>query len=591
MRQRKLVPLDLKEGKLNGLIKIQIDLQRSLRPFIFEISSMQELLYESLKLLNPVHKSVKNNEKSIEKNILHVLTILGLLGKESTLRKISEKGEVTIKGNKPKPVDIFQRWVLGYDKVPIQELNLLKPNVERHLRQINELVKEYEQNKEVAKFLNSNTPKRDHSTKTILDFYSRSIKERQVILDYYLIGVYDRAIEKSKTKFLGIGGLDWFDRLRDYPYELGKGWWGVNLDYKKIDCCTHRISELELSEIPKFQQLYKQNKEKFYRLLFKKRSIDQIFRNIDYNLAYIPLSKDRVAIFLELKRLFKGRKWLSFYALALPQVEGLFAEMIAVSYPNTKTFNSLPEKVKSIRPAYSMSDSFFDYYEYVLPEQRNTFSHTGYGVGFKLKAYDLLTDLEHVLNVFVELERPLVKVFKIMKRRDHLTFISPEDFADYFNLLDSLDQRQVKEKRIEIDEFNNEFLKKDCSIEFTIQEAAQEVALVVSDLNNKIEYHFNGQDLFKNFVRVPKPKIDELKKDEVISKKIKDFFTYYGVSAKKAFMINDFFVGVRKYLYPIGKEGELKEALEIWESKKAFIKKLRALEEIALEKKNSEIVE
>lgn len=582
MRPKKLISIELRESKLNDLKKIQIDLQKALRPFIFEISSMQELLYESLKLLKPVHKSVKNNEESIEKNILKVLGILGLLGKGVKLQKFSENGKVTIiEGNNHKPVDTFKKWVLGYDKVPIQELNLLKPNVEAHLRQINELVKEYEQNEEVIKLLNGKTPKRDHQTKTILDFYNRSVKERQVVLEYYLNGVYDRAIEKSKYQFLRIGGLDWFNRLKDYPYELGKGWWGVTLDYRKIDCCTHRISEFEISGILKFQQLYEKNKERFYRLLFRERSINQIFQNIDFNLAYIPLSKDRTAIFLELKRLFKGRKWLSFYALALPQVEGLFAEMMAVSYPNKKTFNSLPDKVKSVRPDYSLSDSFFDYYEYVLPEQRNSFSHTGYGEGFKLKAYDLLTDLEHVLTVFVELERPLVKVFKIMKRRDHLSFISPEDFVGYFMLLDALDQKQVKEKKDEIDEFNNEFLKKDCSLEFTIQEAAQELVLLCFDLKTKIEQHFKGQDSFINFECITKPKINELKKDERISDRIREFFTYYGESSKRLFILRDFFVGIRKHLYNVGSDDNLKEAFDIWESKRAFIKKMQVIEEVA----------
>lgn len=86
--------------------------------------------------------------------------------------------------------------------------------------------------------------------------------------------------------------------------------------------------------------------------------------------------------------------------------------MCSKIFPNKQPGKSLSNKVRRIRPYYDRSDTYFDYYQYYLPIQRNRFSHTGYDDNFKLKSYDLLVDLTHILSVFHELHNLPVKLQK-----------------------------------------------------------------------------------------------------------------------------------------------------------------------------------
>ena len=200
-------------------------------------------------------------------------------------------------------------------------------------------------------------------------------------------------------------------------------------DYEKINKVAHRCYDVSISD--DLEKVYYKNKQQFYNKLFKIKPVSQIFSNIDFHYDHIPHNNDRKNIFLELIKLFKARRWLAFFALALPQVEGLFTEMLSTVSPDDKG-KSLAEKVKKVRPAYMLSEAYFDYYQYMITDLRTKFAHTGFETDLKLKCYDLLTDLEHILQVYYELDHPMIKVKRLIKQRNSTDFIGYREFSQFF---------------------------------------------------------------------------------------------------------------------------------------------------------------
>lgn len=50
-------------------------------------------------------------------------------------------------------------------------------------------------------------------------------------------------------------------------------------------------------------------------------------QELRFYLSYLPMQNERKPPFDELEKLFKIKRWISYYCLALTQIEGLFSEM------------------------------------------------------------------------------------------------------------------------------------------------------------------------------------------------------------------------------------------------------------------------
>jgi hypothetical protein len=180
--------------------------------------------------------------------------------------------------------------------------------------------------------------------------------------------------------------------------------------------------------------------------------------------------------------------------LALPQLEGLFSEMCRVINPDADmSQHSLTIKVNTMRPYHSLSDAYFDYYQYHIPQLRNKFAHTGYDADFKLKSYDLLADLLHLLKIFYELDDPLVKINRIHIKKDPHHFISISDYAEYFELIGLLKQSQKKEIGPAIEAFEKEYLVRECSIDYTVgqfyQQGPQLTEEMIAWMDDNLKYY------------------------------------------------------------------------------------------------------
>lgn len=548
---RKLIDLTEYKSNITDLDRLQKDLRNSLRPIIFNCDSIEEIYFEALKRIKPINRKVKNNTKSIKSCIEEVLNYLGMYKYKVKVTRLTNDGEIELPEKEINVYNDFQLWVLGYDKVPKFQLYDLKPTVEYHLKKVNNLIKHYEALPEVRHLIENRTFSHNHSVKTILDFYARALKERQLILDYYLEGVYNRALDKSRAKMFNLGLLD-FDFWNDYPYETGRGMLGNSIDYRNIDCVSHRISEFSIDESSKYEQLYKNNKASFYKKLFKYKSSEEYFTRIFFNLDHLPLKHDRNDIFVELRKLFNQRKWLSFYALALPQVEGLFSEMILSANPKSAAITkALSDKVRTVRPDYMLSDSYFDYYEYELPNQRNSFMHTGKTDDYQMKAFDLLTDLDHIVSVFASLGNPYVNLTRIIKKRDQIHFSNYTAFADFFELIDNLhsDQKNDNQNQLLIGEFIENFLNTECSLEYIIYQSCNTLTELVNEQWGELCDQLSKFEFPTEPNKINESKLKMLLQNEDFFKTANNIFLYGSTRFEDIFKINSFFLGIKKHVY------------------------------------------
>lgn len=570
--RRLLINLTDYPPTLKGLEDIQNDLRERLKDNLFEYENMTDLHYETFRFIKPINKSVRKTEKSILNSAIEVVNHFKLLSKGAKITNLNNGEEIKSENNFDDPIKLFQMMVLGLDKLPKKEHEKLEKKVKIDLYAINKLIKEYERHPIVINYLLGKEKVRTHKAKTIIDFYSRVLEERQKILDYYLEGMSDRAIINSQAHILDFMVFQWDKEFKDFPYEFNSRL-GRNFDYNKIDKVTHRLSLIGTAKYEQLKEIYSKNKRLFYSKYFKITPPNQFFRIIEYNLHHVPASINRKTIFKELEQLFNEKKWLSFYALSLPQVEGLFSEMVAATNPDSSVLKkALPDKVDSVRPNYYMHIHYLDYYQYYLPEQRNRFVHYGSVDDVELKSYDLLTDLNHILQIFLELDEPFVKLTRRLKRRNIDNFISYRDFAEYFVFLLKSNPKKKNEIKDEIDEFHKEFLSKECQIEHIAYEAASDMNNVIKDLTTKMEYHFGNYNLHIGFKSIIKSDIDQLMQDEVFFEKAKDFLIYYKNEFQKLLVIKDFYEGYFKYLKKYVKDNKMiKKSLNYWVSNKKII--------------------
>ncbi len=530
----KTIQLSKVGRKYGDLRKFREELISNLGDEIFEYPTLQILLFNVLKQITPIKRTLKLNESSIEQACGKVLQHFGLPIK-IIVKKLT--GDI-IENTAPKErtnAEVFSQDIIEIDKVPSTIYKALLKSVNEDLIAITELIKHYEQQPCIEKYIRDGEIPKLHEQRIIYDFYKRCSNERGKILNYFLEGVKDRALIKSRYTHLNLSYIMAFtEKYYDRPYHFAQTFSIHNFDYRKIDLSGHRIREFYIDESISLQILYNENKQKFYKRYFQKTSIEQHYQNFRFYLSHLPLKHNRNQIFEELIRLFKAKRWISFYALALPQVEGIFSEMcMAIAPDKDLSQKSLTHKVNSVRPFHYLSENYFDYYQYYIPLLRNKFAHTGYDDDFKLKSYDLLVDLSHVLQLFYELENPLVKIKKLHVRRKPEDFISIEEFVSYFQLINNLKVIQRQEIKADIENFEKEFLAQYCSIDYTCWEMIQEFPNMMTSFIEKINASFNYRQVKLVLCKTNFSEVKKIFQKEPEINILKDCFLYNRETVEK----------------------------------------------------------
>lgn len=216
---------------------------------------------------------------------------------------------------------------------------------------------------------------------------------------------------------------------------------------------------------------------------------------IEYYSGHLPIHQDRKLIINELKALSKLKRWVASYAVILPQIEGIFTEMKNIIQDENTAADGLSRKVKAVRSKYLTEDSFFDYCQYELPKLRNRFSHLAREDEYMLNSYDLLVDLAYPYRLFSELDAPYLKVYKLIKKRNHENFYSIFEVTEYLELLEKINYKKKPEIKLDIEIFEKEFLSVECGIDYMCYELLQSFPEVYSKFESQVFQLLNRNNI------------------------------------------------------------------------------------------------
>jgi hypothetical protein len=253
-------------------------------------------------------------------------------------------------------------------------------------------------------------------------FYYRTVAKRKKIADYLANELETMVLRFSKPGFRSYLREDGvvkgpFDDKEKYPYldlVINDYKFTIQLDMEKLDWEALNPVRNKI-----FSHHFNSDYTKRYSPDIKNEILNDLdtavlLDKINIMVDRIPTIMGRKVIFEELRDLFNSGKFYGFYALAMPQVEGVFVEMCQLINPDYKPSGSLPKKVKWLRP-YSETNEFdFDYYEFYLPEDRNRFSHYGKDSEIEFRSRCLLLDLINVLTTCENLTSPLIYLTNII---------------------------------------------------------------------------------------------------------------------------------------------------------------------------------
>ncbi|MDR3026605.1 MULTISPECIES: hypothetical protein [Chryseobacterium] len=464
---------------------------------LFEIDNLDDLIYFSLKFLYPINKNLRNTEKSIENKAGEVLDYFKIKTlKPSSIIKHGASGKMEVITNDEKIKQSYkQRYledILRLKTVPKPIYNDLKLKTEEHLKKISFNIQYYSNLEFIKDFRENDRKPSKHEERTQLDFYFRCIDEQQKILSFIHNGdLRDRAIAKS-TLYLKFIPSSFILGFHDFPYYSSRTYAEGYFNHNSISKSAHRINDLPDEEMYKMENLYEKDKSKFYNLYFKSNSKLQIFEEIENYLAVLPLSDDRKKIIDELRYLFKNKRWISFYGLALSQIEGIFSEMIKYISSKKAQNKSLFYKVDVLREFYILSAFYFDYFQYYIPNLRNKYSH-GILSGEEKKdinSFDLLTDIRFLLKVFTELDSPYINLTNTMSKPNY-QITSIDDIVIIFQLINLLKPEHKKELKSKLEVFFQLQLIENNHLLYLLYESKDEINLKILNFSTWFEYIFN----------------------------------------------------------------------------------------------------
>lgn len=226
----------------------------------------------------------------------------------------------------------------------------------------------------------------------ILDFVANDIKK------YLLDNCFDTLARVEEGDELATLFLN-----RRYKYAYYRSFYDMYYDY---GACV-KISEIH-NDAPmekwmdienEYLELEKTNteafKEKLKKVADEKNIVSEILNRVSSNYHL----KRREEIFNTLSELFSSKKYQSFIALGLIELEGLFYDYCQIKYGEKENQGTLVEKVdKALQSNEYKYMRFYPYFAFDVPIMRNDVAHKGFVDVEDLEwaAYELLLDLNTV---------------------------------------------------------------------------------------------------------------------------------------------------------------------------------------------------
>ena len=358
------------------------------------------------------------------------------------------------------PMDEFLYHLLDFTGLPGVFKEQLKLEVQGDLQIINDYISKYE----LFDFIKNKEIPRNHDQRTHIDFYNRCIEEKTKIESYLANGINERALSKARMDITWGWTLMLAEDFRDRPYKIPLLNSSKYFDINSIDKVGHRLGKIPIDRGRELKQLYEtDDKKKFYTELEILNPVEKVLNGMVKRLKFLPyISEQRKLIFDELLELYQTKKWFGFYALAIPQIEGLFTEMCKMCEPKySSPFASLPDKVNTVRPYYPFPEIKFDYFQYHFPNLRNRFLHYGLVINEEIEilSTDALYDLNKVVSIFSDLTIDANQLLRLIRKKDVSDFMSVGGLSFYFRMITSVkEKKQYSYFENEVRSFNKIFI-------------------------------------------------------------------------------------------------------------------------------------
>ncbi|TCC99977.1 hypothetical protein [Pedobacter psychroterrae] len=385
-------------------------------------------------------------------------------------------------------IDIFHEHVLGIVELPVVVFSRLILQAQEDLQIVNTLIDKYEQLPFVQDMNSGKINQgRAHSEYTIDIFYKRAKTKAANISEYIKNGAKDIAITHSGRFYVDqrTRGISYpqLEKHMESPYldnviRNGKLDFEVDIeaiDYEKISRYKNKMFVFSFMNDIRTTPPAVLDQE-----ILNGIDPEKVMSEISTELLQIPLLNKRKEIFEQLLRMVREKLWYGFYALAIPQVEGIVAELLDIAGQNKGTLKALPKKVKALRAVAPNGEFDMDYYEFYLPDSRNIFTHTGMDTDIIIKSFHLLLDLKHLLHTAAGLENSLimlnniandsvmginhigdlVKMIRLVKQeRHHGQFKEVKEKLDVFVYVDIINTFDLPYLLVELSKFFTKNLK------------------------------------------------------------------------------------------------------------------------------------
>jgi hypothetical protein len=137
-------------------------------------------------------------------------------------------------------IDIFLFRLIGFGRLPEKEYQGIFSLVKKDLQVLLELIDEYAEDPYIISYLGGMT-RPDHEMKVHIDFYKRCVYERDWIVKYIAIGIYEVALYNAwlPCPVPVPEMLNRDVRIRPYYFRIGKR--EAYFDFRKIDLFSHRL--------------------------------------------------------------------------------------------------------------------------------------------------------------------------------------------------------------------------------------------------------------------------------------------------------------------------------------------------------------
>ena len=398
----------------------------------------------------------------------------------------------------------FNELYLNVEGLPIKLKEILVKQTDEDLKALDNVMDYYKEHPKTKPIIEGKESSRHHQAYGMMEFYKRTQDKRAIIIDYRDNQLNNFVLSKSRPGFRSFSQLP--EAQQSGPMELKEKYpyldFVINdykiafvLDLEKLDW---RLLNPVRNKI--FAHTFTADYSQGYTTDIKKEILEDLdtgllLDRLVEKIKGLPKVMGRTEIFEELRDLFNLGKFYGFYALAIPQVEGIFAEMSQLIQPNISTSGGLPEKVNRVRPHSETAHFDFDYYEYYLPDLRNKFSHLGKDDDIEFKSRCLILDLTNLITTCEDLSAPIIHLTNLIndgvKEISHIGHL-----AKILTLTDQTkkmpDFKDLNDKLNELIEVN---LPDNFDIPGFINSLQAEYSKALEEISGFIKYSFHRESL------------------------------------------------------------------------------------------------